>query len=200
MSSEEQKEPGDSDEEVVEGEQPEAVNTESNLAEQLAEAEREKDQFKKMAQRAQADLVNYRNRVRSEQETLQARTTERVAGRFIEIADQLEKALEPEASTGVDEQWVSGVKAIYHNLLNVLKLEGFERFDSEGEEFDPRRHDALLVSPTHDHPHNHVIRQLAAGYVRTGEVVRPAQVEIASTPEDAGSAEADDGDAGTNEV
>lgn len=155
---------------------------ETDLAERLAEAEREIDQFKRLAQRAQADLVNYRNRVRSEQEQLQARTVTRVATRFIEVADQLEKALSANASVGVEQQWVAGVEGIYQNLLNVLKSEGFERFDADGEEFDPRRHDALLASPSADHPPNHVIQQMTAGYMRNGEVVRPAQVEIASAP------------------
>lgn len=155
----------------------------TDLEDRLAEAEREIDQFKRLAQRAQADLVNYRNRVRSDQEALQARTSERVASRFIEVADQFEKALSPEASAGVEKQWLSGVEGIYQNLLNVLKAEGFERFDTHGEEFDPRRHDALLASPTAEYPPNHVMRQMAAGYMRNGEVVRPAQVEIASAPE-----------------
>lgn len=180
MSSEDQKEP----EEVISNQDESAVNSaESDLIERLEEAEREIEQFKKLAQRAQADMVNYRTRVRSEQEAVQARTAERVASRFIAIADQLEIALAPEASSGVDEQWVSGVEGIYQNLLNVLKAEGFERFDVHGEEFDPRRHDALLASPTDEHPPNHVIRQLAAGFSRNGQVVRPAQVEIASSPE-----------------
>lgn len=177
MNSEDQ----NKDAQEVPGDEPElSVVGGEDLTERLDEAEREKEQFKRLAQRAQADLVNYRTRVRNEQETLQARTTQRVASRFIEVADQLEKALEPEVSRGVDTQWVSGVEAIYHYLLNVLKTEGFERFDAHGEEFDPRRHDALLSSPTADHPPNSVMRQLAAGYTRNGEVVRPAQVEIAA--------------------
>jgi molecular chaperone GrpE len=189
MNSEDQKDnPQD-----VSGDEPDITNTGSDdMADRLAEAEREKEQYMRLAQRAQADLVNSRNRVHSDQETLQARTVQRVATRFIEVADQLEKALEPETAAGVDKQWVSGVEAIYHYLLNVLKTEGFERFDADGEEFDPRRHDALLASPTADHPPNSVMRQLAAGYMRNGEVVRPAQVEIAAAHIQQGSAEDSD--------
>ncbi len=187
MSSDENKDREEAQElDEATDEQPVAESEQggSDLEERLAEAEREIDQFKRLAQRAQADLVNYRNRVRSEQESLQARTVERVAARFIEVADQLEIALDTDAAAGVEEKWVSGVKGIYNNLLNVLKSEGFERFDALGEQFDPRRHDALLASPTDEHPPNHVMRQMAAGYLRHGEVVRPAQVEIASAPED----------------
>lgn len=178
MTSEEQRE----ELEAQPGDEHGASDESTDLAAQLAEAEREIDQFKRLAQRAQADLVNYRNRMRTEQDLLQARTVQRVAARFIEVADQLEKALEPEVSAGVDSQWVRGVEAIYNNLLNILKVEGFERFDVHGEEFDPRRHDALLSSPSADHTPNSVMRQLAAGYSRNGEVVRPAQVEIATAP------------------
>ena len=164
-------------------EQPANEKESEDQAARLAEAEREADQFKRLAQRAQADLVNYRNRVRGEQEALQSRTAERVAGRFIEVADQLEKALEPAATSGVESQWVKGVEAIYQNLLGVLKAEGFDRYDAHGEEFDPRRHEALLSSPSPDHRPNTVMSQLTAGYTRNGDVVRPAQVVIAVAPE-----------------
>lgn len=149
----------------------------------LEEALREKDQFKRLAQRAQADLVNYRQRVQTELEETRERAAHRVALKFVGVADLLERALAPEAAQGVDRQWVDGVKAIYNNLLNTLTAEGFERFEAAGEAFDPRRHDALLSTPTAEHEPNIVIRQLCAGYTRNGEVVRPAQVEISAPPD-----------------
>jgi molecular chaperone GrpE (heat shock protein) len=174
------------DEEVTQGpqgqsgEQPPAEAAVSPERAALEEALREKDQFKRLAQRAQADLVNYRQRVQTELEETRERAAQRVALKFIELADLMERALAPQAAQGVDSQWVEGVKAIYQGLLNVLAAEGFERFDATGEHFDPRRHDALLSTPTADHEPNRVIRQLTAGYVRNGNVVRPAQVEIAA--------------------
>ena len=177
MSNEERRD-DETQEAGTEAEPASASNSESRLA----EAEREVDQFKRLAQRAQADLINYRNKVRSDQESLQARTAERVARRFIDVADQFEQALAPMVTEGADSQWVTGVEAIYQNLLSALRSEGFERFDVEAEEFDPRRHDALMASPSATHSPNSIIRQLTAGYMRNGEVVRPAQVEIATAP------------------
>lgn len=160
------------------------VEAQEGLAARLEEAEREIEQFKRLAQRGQADLVNYRNRVRIEQDELQGRVTRRVGSRFLDIVDQFEHALAGEASNGVDRQWVDGVQAIYQKFLAALSTEGFERFDVEGEQFDPRRHDALLATPTSDHAPNTVIRQITAGYTHRGDVVRPAQVEIAAEPQD----------------
>jgi molecular chaperone GrpE len=152
----------------------------ASIEAQLEEVLREKEQFMRLAQRSQADLVNYRSRVRVEQEELQSRTAQRVALRFVEIVDLFERALSPSVAEGVDASWLEGMKAIYQQFLNTLAQEGFERFNAEGEEFDPHRHDALLSTPTDKHRPNTVIRQLSAGYTRHGQVVRPAQVEIAA--------------------
>jgi molecular chaperone GrpE len=107
-----------------------------------------------------------------------------MALRLLDVIDQLEVALAPEAATGVDAAWVEGVRAILRNFLHAVQQEGFERFDAEGEQFDPSRHEALMSTPTTEHSPGKVIRQLAAGYTHKGEVVRPARVEIAAPPPD----------------
>lgn len=155
-----------------------------DMAAQLEEASREKDQFKRLAQRAQADLINYRKRVQQEAQEGQARSARRVALRILDVIDQLEVALAPEASNGVDSTWVEGVRAIHRNFLHAFQQEGFERFDTEGEQFDPSRHEALVSTPTTQHPPGIVIKQHVAGYTHHGEVVRPAKVEIAALPPD----------------
>lgn len=171
-------------------EEPRASTSDDDMAAQLEEASREKEQFKRLAQRAQADLINYRKRVQLESEEGQARAARRVALRLLDVIDQLEVALAPEASNGVDATWVDGVRAIHRNFLHALQQEGFERFEAEGEEFDPSCHEALVSTPTTEHAPGTVIRQMIAGYTHQGEVVRPAKVEIAAPPPD----DADDGE------
>ena len=187
-----QKPEGDAKEPAAE-EQPEELDPQSDLAEAL----REKDQFMRMAQRAQADLVNYRKRVQDEQRDIQDRVARRVALRLIDVVDQLEHALTPEATDGVDAKWVEGARAIHKNFLIALSAEGFERFECDGEEFDPRRHEAMITTPSSEHPPDQVIRSLAAGYTHRDEVVRPARVEIASRPEQETSEDAEENGGGT---
>ena len=45
------------------------ANGSESAPDELSEALREKDQFKRLAQRAQADLVNYRRRIETEQQS-----------------------------------------------------------------------------------------------------------------------------------
>lgn len=150
-----------------------------DLTRRLEQAEETSEKFKRLAQRGQADLVNYRNRVISEQEQLAQRILRRTVTRFLVIADQFEHALTQEASNKVDQRWVDGLDAIYQKFLATLGAEGFERFNAIGNEFDPYRHDALSTFPTDAHLPNTVIKQITAGYMHKGDIVRPAQVEIA---------------------
>ena len=146
---------------------------------ELVEALREKDQFKRLAQRAQADLVNYRRRIETEQQSALVRNQQRIVLRFVDVIDQLTVALKSDSLDEVDTGWLEGINAIHKKFLSELSFEGFEQFDSLGEEFDPRKHEALLSSITADSEPNTVIAVLRPGYTHNSEVVRPAQVEIA---------------------
>mgnify|MGYP001983670974 FL=1 len=64
-----------------------------SVSDELAEALREKDQFKRLAQRAQADLVNYRRRIEVEQASALVRNQQRIILRFVDVIDQLAIAL-----------------------------------------------------------------------------------------------------------
>jgi molecular chaperone GrpE len=146
---------------------------------EMAEALREKDQFKRLAQRAQADLVNYRRRIEGEQESLRLRNQRRIVLRFADVIDQLEVAMQAEGAADNNLGWLEGVAAIQKNFANALAAEGFERFECVGEMFDPRKHEALLSSPTVDYEPNTIVTELRPGYMHNGEVARPAQVQIA---------------------
>lgn len=146
---------------------------------EMAEVLREKDQFKRLAQRAQADLVNYRRRIEGEQESSRLRNQRRIVLRFADVIDQLDVAMQAEGAVDNNLGWLEGVAAIQKNFVNALAAEGFERFESIGEMFDPRKHEALLSSPTVDYEPNTIVTELRSGYMHNGEVARPAQVQIA---------------------
>ena len=145
---------------------------------ELAEALREKDQFKRLAQRAQADLVNYRRRIEAEQASALVRNQQRIVLRFVDVIDQLAIALKSDTLEEVDSGWLEGFTAIHKKFLSSLSFEGFERFESLGQDFDPRKHEALLSSISSEYEPNTVIAELRPGYMHNDEVVRPAQVEI----------------------
>lgn len=169
-------------------EQAEAVALE---ADELAAVVEEREQFKALLQRAQADLVNYRKRVQVEQEELRKSARRSMIVRFLDVLDDFDTALEGPAAENVDVAWLEGVRGIRRKFTSILEAEGVERFDAEGSVFDPRYHEALLRTPTSDHAVDTVIRVLRSGYKQDGDVIRPAQVEIAAP-----GAESDESDEG----
>ena len=189
MSKKEDKEPQNesAEEQVADFD---AQNTPLDFTEdandEMAEALREKEQFKRLAQRAQADLVNYRRRIEGEQESSRLRNQERIVLRFADVIDQLDVALSSDTLDNADAGWLEGISAIQKNFVNALMAEGFERFTSVGETFDPRKHEALLSIATSEYEPDTVVTELRPGYMRNDEVVRPAQVQISTAPEEDG--------------
>ena len=133
--------------------------------------------YKSLAQRAQADLVNFRKRVETEQLEIKERVREQLILKLLEVVDQLDVALDNKA---VDESWID---AIHKNFTNILSSEGYTKFDSKGDVFDPRKHEALLSTISKDEDANTILNEIRPGYIRGKNVVRPAQVEISKLEE-----------------
>jgi molecular chaperone GrpE len=73
----------------------------------------------------------------------------------------------------------AGVQALHRKLLGLLAAQGVSRFDSVGEDFDPRAHEALGTVATDDVSPGMVAETLQHGYRWNDEVLRPARVRVA---------------------
>ena len=56
---------------------------------------------------------------------------------------------------------------------------GLEEIKATGEEFDPNFHEAVMQTPTNEHPDNSIIDELQAGYMLADRVLRAAMVNVA---------------------
>ena len=111
--------------------------------EDAVDLSQEIDHYKSIAQRAQADLVNYRNRAIQELEESKRTVQFGLLSRFISVVDDLERAMEnlPEES---QNEWSEGIALVLRNLEKILELEGVVQIESLGKPFDPKEHEALL--------------------------------------------------------
>lgn len=165
---------------------PEAGEVEEPLVfeQPLDAAIRERDELKALVQRVQADFVNYRNRVAVERDEIRRSSTRRLAIRVLDAVDQFDAALDSERPDGIDDSWFDGFDGIRRALLQVLSAEGIEPYESAGEHFDPRLHEALLTAESDDVPANTVLNVLRKGYKMDDAVIRAAQVQISIEPSD----------------
>ena len=178
-----------SEENEIKNESEESEIVEENLQNEtnesvdpLEEALKDRDNYKSIAQRAQADLVNYRTRASQELEETRRNLKITIFHRVISVADDLSRAVEsiPEDS---DAQWSDGVKLVLRNFENFLDIEGVKKIESLGKEFDPNFHEALMYEDDETNEEGTIISIIQEGYQIDDKLLRPARVVVAKKPE-----------------
>ena len=76
------------------------------------------------------------------------------------------------------ENLYRGIELIYKNFKDTLEKEGLKSFSSIGEPFDPRRHEAVSVIKSSQHPPDTVVDELSSGYMLRDKIIRPARVIV----------------------
>lgn len=126
--------------------------------------------------RAVADLDNVRKRYARELDHERATERSRVAGAWLPIVDNLERALSHagEQSDAV----VAGVRGILEQAVHVLEQLGYPRNAESGVPFDPERHEVVGVVEQPDSVPGTVVEVLRPGYGDGVRQLRPAAVVV----------------------
>jgi molecular chaperone GrpE len=135
----------------------------------VAKALAERDEFKAIAQRIQADFENYRKRAQAQA----AVDADRVAVRVIEELLPVLDACEAAFAHGVE-----GVEPIWSALIGALQRQGLEAMNLNDQPFDPSLADAVLHEPGDDGGEPIVSEVLRTGYLWKGKVLRAAMVKV----------------------
>ena len=156
---------------------PSKKNKKENLDQKKLESlEKEINDFKNIAARAQADLVNYRNRMKIELLEIEQKTIKNFALKMLTVIDDIDLAIENSKDSS-KEVLSNGLSSIRNKFENILKLKNINTIDDINK-FDPYIHEALLKTESSEQEDGSILRVLRKGYVMNNEVIRPAQVEI----------------------
>ena len=156
------------------------------LRERLEEAEREKDQFRTMAQRSQADLANYKKRVAQEMEETAREASSRLLLKIISVKDDLERALAMIPNETAAPGWAEGLRLVMRGIDSSLEAEGVSKTAALSMPFEPWEFEAVQYEETDEAEEGIVIKVLTEGYKHKGKVLRAAQVVVAKRPESSG--------------
>lgn len=151
--------------------------TTADLEQELAQAQREAEEYRDHLQRLQAEFDNYRKRVLKEQTRAVEMAARPTMLRLLEVMDDFDLALVAADQTSDFEKFRKGVELVYAKLVDALKAEGLERIDAEGRPFDPVEHEALMQTGDGD-GEPHVAEVFRQGYRLKGDVIRPASVRV----------------------
>jgi molecular chaperone GrpE len=139
---------------------------------ELESVRRERDEYLENMRRMKAELENSRARLDREHARSVELASERLVKELLPILDNLERALE------ADGDVKEGIEATHEQLVDILTQEGLSPISSEGENFDPAVHEALMTKPSDEHEEDTVIQTLERGYVLNGKAIRPAKVVV----------------------
>lgn len=130
-------------------------------------------------QRARAEFANYKKRVEREQSQAYQNAAGSVIKRYLEIMDDLERALKNRPLDGDGAAWAEGIELIYRKLQALLESEGVKPMGQPGEEFDPNLHEAISLEEHEQYQSGQIIEVLEQGYMLGERVLRPARVRVA---------------------
>jgi len=144
----------------------------SALSKELEAVRRERDEYLDNMRRMKAEFENSRTRLEREHTRSLQHASERLVKELLPILDNLERALE------ADGDVKEGVEATRDQLVDILAEEGLNPISSEGQDFDPAVHEALMSKPSDEYEEDTVIQTLERGYVLKGKTIRPAKVVV----------------------
>ncbi len=130
--------------------------------------------------RAQAELDNYRKRVRREMEDERRYATLALLRDLLPALDNIQRAIAAAEKSPSGNGLLDGVRLVAQSLETVLARHDCRRVDALGKPFDPAFHEAISQQPSADHPPGTVIMVVQDGYVLHDRVVRPAQVIVSN--------------------
>lgn len=150
-----------------------AAEEATEVAEDLVEHDietllKERNEFKDIALRLQADFENYKKRVATQQQDEVDRATGRIADALLPVLDACEAAF----THGAD-----GVEPIWSALIGALSKQGLVALDLLDKPFDPELAEAV-VHEEGDGGEPVVVEVLRTGYQWKGRVLRAAMVKV----------------------
>jgi molecular chaperone GrpE len=132
--------------------------------------------------RAQAELENFRKRVRREMEEERRFAAAPLLRDLLPALDNLERAVEAAGKSEGAGGFVDGVKMVVQQILQALEQHGCRRIPAQGEPFDPHVHEAIGQQPSPEHAPGIILFETRTGYQLHDRVLRPAQVMISAGP------------------
>ncbi|MHA2128020.1 MAG: nucleotide exchange factor GrpE [Promethearchaeota archaeon] len=148
-------------------------------ARKFKELQEEKERFMKQLLQIRADFDNYKKRQARENSRYKTYVMNGMLQKLLCHYDDLVRALNLMKMVEGLEDIQKGFKIVVRNFEILLEKEGIRSMESQGEKFDPYKHEALLVEEGRDDlPENTIVEVIERGYFMNDKVLRPAKVRI----------------------
>jgi molecular chaperone GrpE len=175
---------GDEEQSASTGEPTGEADLVKELEEKVSQLESENSELKNQYLRKQADFENYRRRMSRDKEDAVSFANQQLLLDLTSVIDDFERAIKSADESRDYDAFHDGIVLIEKQLTSMLERKwGLSRFDSEGEPFDPQKHEAVMTEPREDHEESMVIEDFQKGYMLHDRVLRSAKVKVSMPAE-----------------
>jgi len=145
---------------------------------ELADLQRERDDYKDRWLRKGAEFDNYRKRIERERREQADQSVVDLLEELLLVVDDFDRALTVDPGEG-GNAYRKGVELIHGKLHDLLRRQGLKPIDALGADFDPNVHQAVVHEESPEHREGEVIGELRKGYTLNDRLLRPAMVKVA---------------------
>ncbi len=157
----------------------------SSLKTSLEQAQQEAAENLDTAQRAQAEMVNFRRRTDEDRIANAKYANSRLIANILPVLEELDLAIShTESNAEINDSFLEGIKLIQRKLTGVLESEGVAAIEAVGLMFNPMEHEAVGTEESSEVEPGYITQILRMGFRLHDRVIRPAQVMVATAPKD----------------
>jgi molecular chaperone GrpE len=152
---------------------------------ELEKVKAERQDLRELLARRTADFENSRKRMERQRGETYQRVVAEVVSQLLPVVDNLQRALDTEASVEANESeefrhFLHGVGLIGKQLNALLERLGVEPVPTVGRPFDPHVHEAIATEQTDEFAPDTVVYEVQRGYRLGDKLIRPAMVKVAT--------------------
>ena len=168
----------DAVDEAVDQENEKKETEEVAVEEQLKALEEEVNTWKTDYYKVFADMENLKRRLQNEHAYTMNFMLQSFIEQLLPVVDNFERSLTIENPSEEIKNFLKGYEMIYNQLMQVLQSQGVEVIKTEGEEFDPNFHQAVMTVKDDNFKSNMIVEELQRGYKLKDRVIRASLVKV----------------------
>lgn len=153
---------------------------EVSLSMELHRLRAEAEESRQVALRSQAELENFRKRMRREMDDERRYAEQKLLTDLLSVVDNITRAIQAAEKTAGAQSVVDGIRLVQQQLDKVLVQHNCLRIDALNKPLDPMIHQAIMQQPSETVEAGHVTMIAQDGYQLFDRCVRPAQVIVST--------------------
>lgn len=165
-------------EEATEEQEVVEKSKEELLEEQVAKLQEEVTTWKTDYYKVFADMENAKKRLEKEHQNSLKFMMQSFIEELLPVVDNFERSLNVQNPSEEVQTFLKGYQMIFDQLMNILTKNGVEVIETEGKEFDPNLHQAVMTVQDDNYEPNMIVEELQKGYKLKDRVIRASLVKV----------------------